>query len=103
MIPFKPAEDLWSTLVPVAAMLLVLLAVAAAAVWYARRHGVVLPVAGKERRLRIVERLALSRRAMLLVVEYEGSRYLIGQSGDELRLISRAAPPADAPAAHDAG
>jgi flagellar biogenesis protein FliO len=76
--------------VPVVALLLALLAVAVCAVWYARRHGTAFQAAAGTRRLRVVERLALSRRALLLVVEYEGRKYLIGQSGDQLALISRA-------------
>jgi len=101
VIPFKPAEDLWSTLVPMAATLLLLLAVAAAVLWYARRQGASFPIAGRERRLRVLERLALSRRAMLVVVEYEGRKYLIGQSGDQISLVAPADARPSAPSEHE--
>jgi hypothetical protein len=39
----------------------------------------------------VLERLALSRGAALLVVEYDGRAFLIGQSGDRLALIERGA------------
>ena len=78
---------------PVLALLLALAAVAVWALWYARRHGVPYQAAAGARRLRVLERLALSRRALLLVVEYEGRKYLIGQSGDQISLVSQADGP----------
>ena len=91
MIPFKPAEDLFALLVPVAALLLALLAAAAAALWYARRRGAGFAAAGKARRLRVLERLALSRHVALVLVEYDGRPILLGQSGERLSLIERGA------------
>ena len=70
------------------AVLAMLCAVAGAVVWRARRRGVTFLSQGGRKRLRVIERLALSRRATLLVVEYEGSRLLLAQSGDQLSLLS---------------
>jgi flagellar biogenesis protein FliO len=95
VIPFKPAEDIFALLVPVAALLLALVAAAAAALWYARRQGggfAPFAAAGKARRLRVLERLALSRHAALVLVEYDGRTLLLGQSGERVSLIDGAAP-----------
>jgi hypothetical protein len=82
-----------AALVPVAAVLLVLLAAAAAALWWARRSGAAPALPGRRRRLRVIERLALSRGAALVLVEYEGRTLLIGQSADRLSLIERGTEP----------
>jgi flagellar biosynthetic protein FliO len=74
--------------VPLLAVLAVLLAAAAAFAWYARRRGLSFPLQGRVKRLRVVERLALSRRSALVVVEYQGRTLLLGQSGDQITLIS---------------
>jgi flagellar biogenesis protein FliO len=88
-IPFKPADDLFGMLLPVAIVLLVLAAAAVLAVLYFRRAG--LPLAGprQARRLRLVERVVLSRRASLLLVECDGRKLLLGESGDRLSLLDR--------------
>jgi len=87
-IPFKPAEDLFGMIGPALAVLAVLLAVALAVLLGARRFGFVTGKRGAASRLRVLERLVLSRRASLLVVEWEGRPLLLGQSGDQLRLIA---------------
>jgi flagellar biogenesis protein FliO len=94
VIPFKPADDLFATLGPLVLVLLVLTLAAAALLWYLRRNGVTLAVPGKARRLRVIERVALSRNAALVLVECDGRTLLVGQSGDRVSLIERAAPPA---------
>jgi flagellar biogenesis protein FliO len=80
-----------AALVPVAVLLIVLLGAAAALLWWTRRGGGALPVQGRRRRLRVIERLALSRGAALVLVEYEGRALLIGQSADRVSLIERGA------------
>ena len=106
-IPFKPGEDLFAMIGPALAVLVVLLGVALAALLGAKRYGFTLGRPGAARRLRVLERLALSRRASLVVVEWEGRPLLLGQSGDRLQLIasghkSAAAIAAQTPPAQDA-
>jgi flagellar biogenesis protein FliO len=100
VIPFKPADDLWSTLAPGLAMLVVLAAIAAFVVWYSKRRGVTLALPARHRRLRVVERLALSRHASLVVVEYDGKPLLIGEGATGVSLLSAAAPENEADARH---
>jgi hypothetical protein len=45
----------------------------------------------------VVERLALSRGAALILVEYEGRALLIGQSAERISLIERGAARAPEP------
>jgi flagellar biogenesis protein FliO len=107
MIPFKPAEDLLALLAPAAALLVALVAAAALVLWYARRHGgfVRFAAAGRPRRLRVLERLSLSRHASLVLVEYDGRALLLGQSGERVSLLhgpeGAAAAPPDARSAAD--
>jgi flagellar biogenesis protein FliO len=75
-------------IIPVIAVLLVLLAAAAVALWQARRRGVRLALGAHGRRLRVIERLALSRQAALLLVEFDRRTLLIGQNSDRLTLLS---------------
>jgi flagellar biogenesis protein FliO len=89
-IPFKPPEDLFGMIGPALAVLAVMLAVAVAALLGAKRYGFAIGKRGAPGRLRVLERLALSRRASLLVVEWEGRRLLVGQSGERLSLIASA-------------
>jgi len=88
-IPFKPAEDLFAMLLPAALVLLVLAAIAVAAMLWYRRAGVPLATGRQARRLRLVERIVLSRRSSLLLVECDGRKLLLGESGDRLSLIDR--------------
>ena len=85
MIPFKPSDDLLSMLIPVVVMLLLLAGIAFALLTLARRRGALLP--GAARRMRVVERLVLSRRSALLLVECDGRLLLLGQSGEQLSLL----------------
>jgi Flagellar biosynthesis protein, FliO len=62
-------------------------------VFAAKRFGVRFGLQGRSRRVRVIERLALSRGAALLVVEYDGRRLLLGQSGDHLSLIASGETP----------
>ena len=94
-IPFKPAEDLLALAGPAMIALVVVLAAAAGVALLLRRSGR-LPVARAARRLRLVERLALSRRAALLLVEVDGRPLLLGESGERLCRLD-AAPVAAAP------
>jgi flagellar biogenesis protein FliO len=88
VIPFKPADDLVGMLVPVLVVLLVLLLAAAwAALAALKRRGVLVPGGRQARRLRLVERLPVSRRSALLLVEYDGRPLLLGESGEQLRLL----------------
>ena len=87
MIPFKPADDLVGLLVPAMVVLVLLLAAAAAVLALLKRRGVLLPGARQARRLRLIERLPLSRRSALLLVEYDGRPLLLGESGEQLRLL----------------
>jgi flagellar biogenesis protein FliO len=87
LIPFKPADDLLTLLIPVAVALVVLLAVAAAVLAVYRRGGIQLGGARAPRRLKVLERLAVSRRSALLLVEYDGRTLLVGQSGEQLSLL----------------
>lgn len=89
-IPFKPPEDLFAMIGPALAVLAVMLAAAVAVLLGARRFGFAIGKRGAASRLRVLERLALSRRASLLVVEWEGRRLLVGQSGERLSLIASA-------------
>jgi flagellar biogenesis protein FliO len=73
----------------VAVLLVLLLAAAAAALWWAKRSGSAMTLPGRQRRLKVLERLPLSRGAALVVVEYDGRTLLIGQSGDRLSLIEQ--------------
>jgi flagellar biogenesis protein FliO len=84
---------LWALLTPVAAILLAVLLAAWFSLWYARRKCIGLPGPGKGRRLKILERLALSQRSALVLVEYDGRPILLGQSGDRLSLVAGAARP----------
>jgi flagellar biogenesis protein FliO len=86
-IPFKPADDLYAMLLPVAIVLLVLAALALAAMFWFRRAGLPLPGSRQARRLRLVERVVLSRRSSLLLVECDGRKLLLGESGDRLSLL----------------
>lgn len=95
MIPFKPADDLFATLWPVILLLVALAVAAAVALWYVKRHGVTLAVPGKARRLRVLERVALSRNAALVLVECDGRTLIVGQSGDRVSFIERPTPPKD--------
>jgi len=101
MIPYKPAEDMWALLAPVAAIVLAVLLAAGFMLWYARRKGIGLHPPAKGRRLKVVERLALSQRAALVLVEYDGRAILLGQSGDQLSLV--AGPPASRDDEDEAG
>lgn len=74
---------------PAALLLIVLLVAAAALLWWTRRGGGVGAAQGARRRLRVVERLTLSRGAALILVEYEGRALLIGQSAERISLIER--------------
>lgn len=87
-IPFKSAPDEWAVLWPVAAALGVLAVVAAAAVYASRRLGWQTG-ARPGRRMRIVERLPLSRHCALVLVECDGRVMLVGQSGERVCLIER--------------
>ena len=89
-IPFKPAEDLYSLLVPILVVIAIGLAATVAVALGARRFGGRFAMRGNPQRLRVLERLAVSRRAALLVVEWEGQRLLLGQSGEQLSLIAAA-------------
>ena len=86
-------------LLPVIVLLGVLLAAAAALLWWTRRRGGLASVQGARRRLRVIERLALSRGAALILVEYEGRALLLGQSAERVSLIERGAAPARSPEA----
>ena len=86
-----------AALVPVALLLIVLLAVAAAVLWWTRRGGGIHAVQGTRRRLRVIERLALSRGSALILVEYEGRSLLLGQSAERVSLIERGAARAPEP------
>lgn len=94
-IPFRPEESFWAPLWPALAVLGALVLVAAAAAYGARRFGW-RRIAGAGRRLRILERLPVSRQGALLLVECDGRTLLIGQSGSSIRLVDRmeSAPPA---------
>ena len=92
MIPYKPADDLLTLLGPMALALVVLLAVAWAALFLLKRHGGALPLARQPRRLKVLERLALSRRSALLLVECDGRPLLLCQSGDQISLIEGEGP-----------
>jgi flagellar biogenesis protein FliO len=83
--------------VPAALLLIVLLVAAAALLWWTRRGAGVGAAQGARRRLRVVERLALSRGAALILVEYEGRALLIGQSAERISLIERGAARAPEP------
>jgi hypothetical protein len=93
VIPFKPADDLWSALVPGLVLLVLLGGAAAFAAWKARRRGWRPGRAAGRRRLDIVERLPLSRRAVLHVVEYNGRVLLIGECATGLTRLADDAPP----------
>jgi flagellar biogenesis protein FliO len=93
-IPFKPAEDLFGMIGPAIAVLVLLLALAWAALLGAKRFGFAPGRRGAANRLRVLERVALSRRSSLLVVEWEGRTLLLGQSGDQVRLIASGDKPA---------
>lgn len=82
---------------PAALLLIVLLVAAAALLWWTRRGAGVGAAQGARRRLRVVERLALSRGAALILVEYEGRALLIGQSAERISLIERGAARAPEP------
>lgn len=86
MIPFKPAEDLLTLLAPVAVTLVVLLALAVAVLALLKRFGAPFP-ARQTRRLKLIERLALSRRTAVLLVECDGRRLLLGESGERISLL----------------
>jgi flagellar biogenesis protein FliO len=86
VIPFKPADDLVTLLLPVAVTLVLLLAAAAVALALLRRRGA-LPGGRQARRLKLIERLALSRRSALLIVEYDGRPLLLGESGEQLQVL----------------
>jgi flagellar biogenesis protein FliO len=88
VIPFKPADDLAGMLVPVLVLLVLLLAAAVSALALLRRRGL-LPGARQARRLRLIERLPVSRRSAVLLVEYDGRPLLLGESGGELRALER--------------
>ena len=92
MIPFKPADDLLTMLAPVALALVVLLGLAWAALAFYKRNGTPFPGARQPRRLKVLERLALSRRSALLRVECDGRILLLGQAGDELSLLRSEKP-----------
>lgn len=87
MIPFKPADDLVTLLLPVAVTLVLLLAAAAGALALLRRRGLLGSAGRQARRLKVIERLALSRRSALLIVEYDGRPLLLGESGEQLRVL----------------
>ncbi len=87
MIPFKPADDLVTLLLPVAVTLVLLLGAAAVALALLRRRGVLGGGRRQARRLKVIERLALSRRSALLIVEYDGRPLLLGESGEQLRVL----------------
>ena len=80
-------------------MLVVLAAIAAFAIWYARRRGVALPAPARRRRLRVVERLALSRHASLVVVEFDGKTLLVGE-GAQVSVLPADRPEKEADAGH---
>jgi flagellar biogenesis protein FliO len=89
LIPFRPEDDLLASLMP-SALALALLAAGAGLAWFLKRRGVI--GAGRQsgsRRLRVVERLPLSRRSTLILVEYDGHPMLIGESGGGLALLER--------------
>ena len=90
-IPFKPAEHLLSLAGPSLAVLGALLVLAALVALLARRRG---PFAASRaaRRLRVVERLALSRRASLLLVEVDGRPMLLGETAERLARLDLAPP-----------
>jgi flagellar biogenesis protein FliO len=88
-IPYKPPDDLLGMLLPVAIVLLVLIVAAVAAMLWFRRAGVPLAGTRQARRLRLVERIVLSRRSSLLLVECDGRMLLLGESGDRLALLER--------------
>jgi flagellar biosynthetic protein FliO len=74
-------------LAPVAVALVGLLALAVAALALLRRFGNPFPGTAQARRLKLVERLAVSRRSALLLVELDGRTLLLGQSGEQLSLL----------------
>jgi flagellar biogenesis protein FliO len=93
-IPFKPDPDLWSSLWPMLVALAVLALLGIAAVLVSRRLGWN-AAARPGRRLRVVERLPLSRQSALLLVECDGHTLLVGQAGASIRLIARVASAED--------
>lgn len=98
-IAFKPEADEWAALWPVAAVLAVLVLVAVSAAIGARRLGW-RAGAHAGRRVRILERLPLSRQCAVLLLECDGRVLLVGQSGDRLCLIERGFEAGTAPAPH---
>ena len=74
-------------LLPVAVVLVIVLAGAALALALLRRHGAPFAAARQARRLKLVERLAVTRRSAVLLVEYDGRPLLLGQAGDQLSLL----------------
>ena len=74
-------------LLPIVVVLLVLLAGAALALALLKRHGAPFGAARQGRRLKLVERLAVTRRTAVLLVEYDGRPLLLGQAGDHISLL----------------
>lgn len=73
--------------VPIGAVLFGVLVAAICVLWYAKRRGMRLRVPGSGDRLKVVERLAISQGATLVLVEYEGRRLLLGVTAAHLSLI----------------
>jgi flagellar biogenesis protein FliO len=97
-IPYKPAEDLLTLAGPAMLVLVAVLALAAGAALILRRSGR-FAAARAPRRLRLVERLTLSRRAALLLVEVDGRPLLLGESGERLSRLDAPCAPVAADAA----
>ena len=83
MIPFKPADEVLSMLIPVAVTLIVMIAAAFVVLKFGKQR----IIASGARRMKVVERLSLSRRSALLLVECDGRTLLVGQAGDRLSLL----------------
>lgn len=99
-IAFKPQDEAWESLWLALALLVALALIAAAVVYVARRPGW-RPGERTGRRLRVLERLPVSRQGTLILVECDGRTLLIGHAGTSIRLIERMEPaPRADPDAH---
>jgi flagellar biogenesis protein FliO len=77
---------------PIAAILLVLMAIAAFVLWYAKREGIRIRLPGVSKRLKVVERLTLSQRTSLVLIEFDGRTLLLGVAGDRISVVEASSP-----------
>jgi len=84
-------EDILSMFLALIGIVCVILLTYYASKWYARKMGTI--AGGKH--IRIVDRLMISKTGSVLIIDIEGTQYLIGANDHSIQIMKELAEPID--------